>query len=433
MNVKLEKKEDSKVILEFTMPKDEFDKKLDQEFIKNAKYFSVPGFRKGKVPRAIVEKIYGENILDQNVVDDIVDDEYKKAVEENNLKPVSKPQLDVKQIGKDKDLVYTVTVFVRPEATVKQYKGLEIEKCDREVTDKDVDKKLAEVQDKNSRVLTVEDRALQDKDIANIDFDGYIDDKPIEGGNDKGFDLTIGSKTFIPGFEDQLIGMKISETKEIKIKFPDDYQAKDLASKEAKFKVKLNSISYKQLPKLDDEFAKDVSEFTTLKDYKEDLKKKLQEQKTKKVESERQSKVIEKLIQNVEVKIPDDMIESQIDQNLEQFKSNLANQGMTIERYAQAVGSSVEDIRKQFRPSAENDVKLNLALEYIEKNEKIEITDQEIDKKIEELVSQYGVQEKDSSSKADDFKKNQSVRDYMKEQLKQDKLLKIVVDSAIEK
>lgn len=434
MEVKLEKKEDSKVILEFTMPKADFNKKLDEEFVKNAKYFNIPGFRKGRVPRAIIEKVYGPEVLDDSVVNDIADDEYRKAVEANNLKVVSKPELDVKQIGKDKDLIYTVTVYVRPEATVKQYKGLEIEKCDTKVTSKDLDQKLEQIRDTNARVISVEDRELKDKDIANIDFEGSIDGVKMENGSDKNFDLTIGSKTFIPGFEEQLIGMKLGDTKNIKVKFPDDYQAKDLAGKEADFKVKLNSIKYKELPKLDDEFAKDVSEFETLKEYKESLKKQLEDEKINRAKNEKQSKAIQKLIENVDVKVPEAMIEDQIDQNMQQFKSNLAYQGLTLEKYCELVGSSLEDIRKQFRPSAENDVKLILALEYIEKNEKIEVTDEEIDKKIDELVSKYKKDDQDDiTSNAENLKKNENVRQYTKEQIKQDKLLDIVVDSAIEK
>ena len=434
MEVKLEKKEDSKVILEFTMPKADFDKKLDEEFIKNAKYFNIPGFRKGRIPRAIIEKVYGPDVLNDSVVNDIADDEYKKAVEANNLKVVSKPELDVKQIGKDKDLIYTITVYVRPEANVKQYKGLEIEKCDTKVTSKDVDQKLEQIRDTNARVISVEDRELKDKDIANIDFEGYMDGSKMENGSDKNFDLTIGSNTFIPGFEAQLIGMKIGESKDIKVKFPDDYQAKDLAGKEAEFKVKLNSIKYKELPKLDDEFAKDVSEFETLKEYKESLKKQLEDEKINRAKNEKQSKAIQKLLENVDVKIPEAMVEDQIEQNMQQFKSNLAYQGLTLEKYASYVGSSIEDIRKQFRPAAENDVKLILALEYIEKNEKVEVTDEEIDKKIDELVSKYKKDdEDDTTSSTDSLKKNENVRQYTKEQIKQDKLLDIVVSSTIEK
>lgn len=427
MNVKLDKQEDSKVVIEFTMPKDDFIKQLDIAFTKNAKYFKAPGFRNGKVPRPIVEKMYGDNVLYDAVIDDIADIELKKAVEENKLEVVSKPELDVKQIGKDKDLIYTVTVFVKPDATVKKYKGLEIKKIDVKVTEKDVEKALDDVRDKNARVITVDDRPLQKGDIATIDFEGFVDGKAFEGGKSENYDLTIGAGQFIPGFEDQLIGMKIDEQKDIKVKFPDDYNAKDLSGKDATFKIKLHSIKFKELPKLDDEFAKDVSEFETLKDYKVDLKDKLQKDKQDQAAHEKEAKAIEKLIENTEAKIPEAMIESQIDESLEQFKSNLSYQGLTIEKYLQYMGSTLEDLRKQFRPSAENDVKLKLALEYIGKNEKIEITDEEIDKKIEELSKQYG------SENGDSLKKNENVRKYVKENLRQDKLLAIVVDSTIEK
>lgn len=427
MNVKVDKQENSKVIIEFTLSKEEFDNQLDIAFKKNAKYFKVPGFRNGKVPRAIVEKTYGEGVLYDSVIDNIADIEYKKAVEENNLEVVSKPELDVKQIGKDQDLIYTITVYVKPEATVKQYKGLEIKKIDVKVTDEDVEKALEEVRQKNARILTIEDKPLKNGDISTIDFKGFDDGKPFEGGSAENFELTIGSGQFIPGFEEQLIGMNIGDEKEIKVTFPEDYQAKDLASKEVTFKVKLNGIKAKDLPNLDDEFAKDVSEFETLKEYKEDLAKKVKEDKEHHAKHEKEHEVIQKLIENVEANIPDAMIEAQIDESLEQFKSNLSYQGITLEKYAEMMNTNIEDLRKQFRPSAESDVKLKLALEYIGKNENVEVTDEEIDTKIEDLAKQYG------NDNSDSLKKNDNVRTYVKNELKQDKLISLIVDSSVEK
>ena len=249
MSVKIDKQENSKVVLEFTMTKDEFEKELDKSFKKNAKYFKAPGFRNGKVPRNVVEKLYGENVLFDTVVEDNVDKSYAEAVKENNLEVVSKPHLDIKQIGKGKDFIYTVTLYVKPEANVKKYKGLEIKKFDTKVSKKDVEKALNDAREKNARISTVEDRELKNNDISTIDFEGFIDDVAFEGGKGDNFELTIGSGQFIPGFEEQLIGMKIGDKRDIKVTFPKDYHAENLAGKDAIFKVKLISIKEKILPR----------------------------------------------------------------------------------------------------------------------------------------------------------------------------------------
>lgn len=427
MNVKVEKKEKSQVVLEFTMPKDDFSKAVDKAFTKNAKYFKVPGFRNGKVPRSVVEKMYGEGILYDSVIEDVVDKEYAKAVKDNNLEIVSKPELDIKQIGKDKDLIYTVTVCVKPEIVLEKYKGLEIKKVDTKVSKKDLDNALEEARNKNARIVTVEDRALENGDISTINFKGFVDGEAFEGGEAESFELTIGSGQFIPGFEEQLIGMKIGEKRDINVKFPDEYHAENLKGKDAVFSVDLISIKTKVLPDLDDEFAKDVSEFETLEDYKKDLKEKVAKHKEEHAKAERETQAIDKLIENVNVEIPDGMIDSQVDQTLEQFSANLSYQGLTIEKYCEYVGTSVEDFKKTMVPNAIKDIKFKLALEAIAKEEKIEVKDDEIDAKIDELVAQYG---KDGVS---DLKKNENARNYMKEKLEQEKTLAIVLDNVVEK
>lgn len=427
MKVKLEKKEKSQVVLEFTMPKEDFSKAVDKAFAKNAKYFKAPGFRNGKVPRAVVEKMYGEGVLYETVIEDVVDVEYAKAVKDNNLDVVSKPELDVKQIGKDKDLIYTVTVCVKPEIILEQYKGLEIKKVDTKVSKKDVDAALEEARNKNARIVSVEDRNLENGDISTINFKGFVDGTPFEGGEAEGFELTIGSGQFIPGFEEQLIGMKIGETRDIKVKFPKEYHAENLADKDATFTVDLISIKTKILPELDDEFAKDVSEFDTLEEYKKDLKQKVAAHKEEHAKAERETLAIDKLIEKVDVEIPQGMIDSQVDQTLEQFSANLSYQGLTIEKYCEYVGTSLEEFKKTMEPNAIKDIKFKLALEYIAKEEKIEVKDDEIDKKIDELVAQYG---KDGVS---DLKKNENARNYMKEKISQEKTLAVVMDNIIEK
>lgn len=428
MNVKVDKQENSKVVLEFTMDKETFEKELDKAFHKNAKYFKVPGFRNGKVPRNVVEKVYGEGVLYETVIEDNVDDEYRKAVEDNKLEVVSKPELDVKQIGKGKDLIYTVTLFVKPEATVKKYKGLEVKKIDSKVSKKDVDAAIESDRQKNARVVSVDDRDLQKDDISTIDFEGFVDGVAFEGGKAENFELTIGSGQFIPGFEDQLIGMKIGEEKEINVTFPREYHAENLAGKPAMFKVKLISIKSKILPELDDEFAKDVSEFETLADYRKDVEKKVKKQKEESAKNQKEIAVIDKLVENTEVVIPESMIDDEVESMSNQFASNLAYQGLDLKTYCMYMNTTEEEFKKNLRPEAEKNVKLKLALDAIEKLEDIKVEAKEIDEKIDELKKQYG-----SENTNDDLNKNENVRHYMEEKIKQDKLMKIIVDSAIEK
>ncbi len=428
MNVKVDKQENSKVVLEFTMDKETFEKELDKAFHKNAKYFKVPGFRNGKVPRNVVEKVYGEGVLYETVIEDNVDDEYRKAVEDNKLEVVSKPELDVKQIGKGKDLIYTVTLFVKPEATVKKYKGLEVKKIDSKVSKKEVDAAIESDRQKNARVVSVDDRDLQKDDISTIDFEGFVDGVAFEGGKAENFELTIGSGQFIPGFEDQLIGMKIGEEREINVTFPKEYHAENLAGKPAMFKVKLISIKSKILPELDDEFAKDVSEFETLADYRKDVEKKVKKQKEESAKNQKEIAVIDKLVENTEVVIPESMIDDEVESMSNQFASNLAYQGLDLKTYCMYMNTTEEEFKKNLRPEAEKNVKLKLALDAIEKLEEIKVEAKEIDEKIDELKKQYG-----SENTNDDLNKNENVRHYMEEKIKQDKLMKIIVDSAIEK
>lgn len=427
MSVKIEKQDNSKVVLEFTMSKEDFNKNLDKAFAKNAKYFKAPGFRNGKVPRAIVEKMYGETVLFDSVIEDTVDEEYRIAIEENNLEVVSKPELDIKQIGKDKDLIYTVTVFVKPEAIVKDYKGIEVKKFNTKVSKKDIDNALEQARDKNARTVTVEDRALEMKDISTIDFEGFVDGVAFEGGKGENFELTIGSGQFIPGFEEQLVGMKIGEEREINVKFPDEYHAENLAGKDAMFKVKLISIKSKVLPELDDEFAKDISEFDTLEEYKKDVEKKLKEEKEKQAEADKEAQAIEKIVENTEVNIPDSMIEDQMEQMVEQFNANLSYQGLNLETYCKYLGTTVEAFKETLKPQATKDVKLKLALEYIVKTENITATDEDINAKIDELAKEYG------NENADSLKNNENIKKYMSERVLQDKTLKVVLDNVVVK
>lgn len=427
MNVKVEKQENSKVVLEFTMSKEDFEKELTKAFNQNAKYFKVPGFRNGKAPRSVVEKMYGEGVLYETVIENNVDDEYRKAIDENKLEVVSKPELDIKQIGKGKDMIYTVTFYVKPEAKLKAYKNLEIAKVDRKVKKADVEKALNDAREKNARIVTVEDRELKNNDISTIDFEGFVDGVAFEGGKGENFELTIGSGQFIPGFEEALIGMKIGDERDINVTFPEDYHAENLAGKEAMFKVKLISIKEKILPELDDEFAKDVSEFETLEEYKKDVEKKVKEQKENQAKAEVESKAIEKLLENTEVEIPVSMIDDEVEKMLQEFSANLSYQGLDLDTYCKYVNTTVDEFKKTLRPNADKDVKLQLALEAVVKQENLEVTEEEIKEKVEELAKQYG------SDNADTLMKNENVIKYMKEKLLQDKALAVVTESVVEK
>lgn len=424
MSVKIEKQENSKVVLEFVVEAAEFDKALDIAFKNNQKHFKIPGFRAGKVPRNVVEKTYGEGVLYEDAFNIVAEQNYSKAIIDNKLEVVSRPEVDVKEIGKGKDLVFTAVVYIKPEAKIKAYKGLKIEKTVVKVTAKDINAELDKVREKTARI-EVKNKKVANGDIANIDFEGFLDGEAFAGGKGEAFDLTIGSGQFIPGFEEQLIGMKASEEKEIEVKFPEEYHSEELAGKMTTFKVKVNEVKVKQLPKLDDEFAKDVSEFETLEEYKKDIEVKLMDSKTKLAEREKEVKVIDALAEQVEVEIPEPMIEAKIDEMMDEFGQNLAAQGFTIDKYLELIGQDETAFRANFRENAIKDIKIGLALDYVKEQEKIEVTDEDIDAKIDELSSQYG---KD----AEGFKNNANVRAYVNKNLKSEKVIALLIESAKE-
>ena len=427
MNVKVEKKENSKVEIEFTMDKKQFEEELEKAYKQNAKKFKVPGFRAGMVPRAIVEQTYGESVLYEFVIENTVDDAYRTAVVENNLDIVSRPELDIKQIGKDKDFIFVVNVCVKPEATVKDYKGIEVKKVSTRVTKKDVDAELEKIREKNARIVTVEDRELKNGDISIIDFEGFTDGKAFEGGKAENFELTIGSGQFIPGFEDQMIGMKVNEERDINVKFPEEYHVKNLAGKDATFKVKLHEIKEKVLPEIDDEFAKDVSEFDNLEDYKKDLNKKIKADKENHAKIDMEQEAIDKFIEKVEVTIPEEMIDSEVDKMIEEMNANLSYQGLNIDQYLQYIGTTLDEYKKQMRDQAQRRIKLDLGLEYVAKEEKVEVEEKDIDEKIKELAAQYG--NKDDES----LLKNENARNYMRQQLVYEKTMKVITDNIVTK
>ena len=418
MSCKVEKtKNANEVKLEITVKAEKFDEAIKKVYFKSAKYFNIPGFRKGKAPMNIVEKYYGKEIFYEDAFNEVAGEALDEAVKENKLEVVSRPDIEVTQIEKGKDLIFTAIMQTKPEAELGKYKGIEIKKVEYNVSDEDIEHELGHMQEHNSRLITIEDRPVEKGDVATIDFEGFVDGKAFEGGKAEGHDLEIGSNTFIPGFEDQVIGMKIDEEKDINVKFPDEYFSKDLAGKDATFKVKVHEIKKKELPKLDDEFAKDVSEFDTLKELKEDIKNKQQKQNEEKAKYETQDAVIKALCENVKVDIPSGMVEMEIDNMIKDIEQRLSYQGLKLEQYLQMMGKTNEDMRKEYEPQAIEGIKSRLALEAVIKAEKIEATDKEIDEKMKEMAKNYG--------KEDDkeFLKNENVRNYIKQGIESEKAI----------
>ena len=426
MSVNITKLEGTKIRLDFKVEKEKFNEALDEAFKKNAGKFKMPGFRNGKVPRNVIEKHYGEGVLFDEAFNIVAEKEYANAIEENKLEVVSRPEVDIAEIGKDKDLVFSIEVYTKPEAKVTKYKGLEIEKVNTEVTDEDVAKEIENIRQRNARLVTKEDGAVENGDIANIDFEGFLDGVAFDGGKAEKYDLEIGSGSFIPGFEEQIVGMKPGEEKDITTTFPENYGNADLAGRDTIFKIKLHEIKKKELPELDDEFAKDVSEFDTLEEYKNSIKERLEKSKEVQAKAEKETKAVDALCANTEVDIPEPMVHSQIHQMIHEFEQNLAYQGITLEQYKQMLNIDDKALHEQFEESAIKDIKLKLALEQILNAENIEVTMDEINAKIDELAKTYG-------NDAEPLKKNPNVINYMTERLRQEKAIEVVVSNVIEK
>ena len=425
MNCKLEKTENAnEVKFEITVEAAKFEDAMKKVYFKSAKYFNIPGFRKGKAPMQIVEKYYGPEIFYEDAFNEIAQEALEEAVEENKLDVVSRPEVDVKQMEKGKDLIFTVVMQTKPEAEVSKYKGIEIKKVEYNVTDEDIEHELHHMQEHNSRLISVEDRAVESGDTTTIDFEGSVDGVPFEGGKAENYDLEIGSNTFIPGFEDQIIGMKIDEEKDVKVKFPEEYFSKELAGKDAVFKVKLHEIKKKELPELDDEFAKDVSEFDTLKELKADIKAKQEKQNEEKAKYETQDAVIKALCEKTKVEIPSGMVEMEVENMLKDFEQRLAYQGLNLEQYFKMMGKTEEEVKKEYEPQAIEGIKSRLALEAVIKAEKIEATDKEVEDKMKEMAKNYG-KEND-----EEFLKNENVRNYIKQGLESEKAIDFLVKNA---
>ncbi|WP_142415664.1 trigger factor [Hathewaya massiliensis] len=390
MNVKVEKKEKNIIELEITVGAEKFNEAMKKAYAKNVKKFNIPGFRKGKAPMQIIKKFYGEGVFYEDAINYCCDDTYPKAISENNIKPVDYPQIDIVQIGEGKDFIYKAEVSTYPEVELAEYKGVEVKEISYEVTEEEVQERLKSVQDSNARIEEKKDGAVEKGDIAVIDFKGYVDGAAFEGGEAKDYELEIGSGSFIDNFEDQLVGLKIGEEKEVVVNFPEEYGREDLNGKEAKFEVKINNIKFKELPALDDEFAKEVSEFETLEAYKEDLVKQMKEINDFRAKKELEEAVIDKVCENAKMEIPEVMIEKEIDMMLKDLEMRLKYQGLDLEAYYEYTNNTEEKVREFMRENAEKRVKTELVISKIAEIEKIEATEEEINEKAKEMAKQYG-------------------------------------------
>lgn len=424
MSVKVEKTDKTnEVKLEFTVEAAKFDEAIQTVYKKSAKYFKIPGFRNGKAPFKMVEKMYGISIFYEDAFNEIAPSVYEEGLKEANIEAVSRPEIDVKQMESGKDLVFTAVVQTKPEVTLGKYKGIEVKKHEYNVSDKDVEHELGHMAEKNARLVSVEDKPVESGNITVINFEGFVDGKAFEGGKAENYELTIGSHTFIPGFEDQIIGMKKDEEKDIKVKFPDEYFSKELAGKDATFKVKLHEIKKKEMPEINDELAKDISEFDTLEELKASIREKQEKDNELKAKYETEDEAIETVCKNAKVEIPSGMIETETEHMEKDMEQRLSYQGMNFDDYLKMINKTRESFREEYKPQAEKQVKTRLVLEAIAKDAEIEVTEEEINNKISEMAKTYG-------QKEDDVKKNEQLIEYVKESLKSEKTIDFIVKNA---
>ena len=389
MSLQVEKLEKNMAKITVEVPAEQFVEAMTAAFKKNKNKFNLPGFRKGKAPQAMIEKMYGPGVFYEDAANSAIDSTYGDAMEESGLDIVSRPEIDIVQIEKGKSFIYTATVAVKPEVTLGEYKGLEVEKADAEVTDEDVEKELKKVQDQNSRLITVEDRPVADGDQVVIDFEGFVDGTPFDGGKSENYSLVIGSHSFIDTFEEQLIGKNAGEECEVNVTFPTEYHAENLAGKPATFKVTVKEIKFKELPELNDEFAGEVSEFETLDEYKADIKAKLTEAKQKQAATENENRAVEKAVENAQMEIPDPMIDGQVNNMLEDYARRMQSQGISFEQYLQYTGMTADMVKEQMRPQAIKRIQTRLVLEAVVAAENIQVEEEAVDKEIASMAEAY--------------------------------------------
>ena len=422
----LEEKNMVKLVIEASA--EEFEADLNAAYNKNKNKISVPGFRKGKAPRKMIEQLYGSQIFFEDAANEIIPDAYADAAKESGLDIVSQPKVSIEQLEAGKPFIFAAEVAVRPEVELGEYKGVEVTKADAEVTDADVEEELKKVQDQNSRTVSVEDRAVKDGDMTVIDFEGFIDGEAFEGGKGENYPLTIGSHSFIDTFEEQMIGMNIGEEKELNVTFPEDYHAENLKGKPATFKVTVKEIKEKQLPELDDDFAQDVSDFDTLAEYKDDLKKKIAERKESEAKAKKESEAIEKVVEAAKMDIPQAMIDTQVNRMLEDFAMRLQQQGLSVEQYFQYTGMTADKIMEEMKPEAVKRIKNSLVLEAVAKAENIEVSEEEFEAELQKMADMYKME----IEKIKEFMQDAEAK-QMKDDIAIQKAVELIVSSAVEK
>ena len=426
MSLQVEKLEKNMAKLTIEVSADDLEKALQSAYNRQKSKISIPGFRKGKVPRQMVEKMYGAEIFYDDAANALLPKAYSEAYDECGLDIVSQPKIDIVQIEKGKPFIFTAEVATKPEVTLGEYKGLKVDKVSNRVTQKEIDAKLQEEAEKNARTITVEDRPVQDGDEVILDFEGFVDGEAFEGGKGENYPLTIGSGSFIPGFEEQLIGVESGKETEVNVTFPEDYHAEDLKGKAAVFKCTIHEIKAKELPEIDDEFAAEVSEFDTLDEYKADIKAKIKEQKEKEGKSKQEDQAVEQAIANASMEIPDAMIDTQARQMLDDFSQRMAQQGLTIEQYYQFTGSSAEKMMEDLKPQAVKRIQTRLVLEAIAKAENIEISDEKLDEEIAKIAEAYKME-------ADKLKEymGEAEKKQMKEDMAVQEAVTFLVENAV--
>ncbi|MCH5255070.1 MAG: trigger factor [Lachnospiraceae bacterium] len=389
MSLQVEKLEKNMAKLTIEASAEDLEKAINSAYQKQKGKISIPGFRKGKVPRQIIEKMYGKEVFYEDAANILIPEAYDKALEECEEEIVSSPQIDVTQIEAGKPFIFTATVALKPEVKLGKYKGVKVDKADLEVTEEEINEVIEKERDNNARNVSVEDRAVQDGDMTVIDFEGFVDGTAFDGGKGENYPLTIGSGAFIPGFEEQLVGANIGEEVEVKVTFPEDYHAENLKGKDAVFKCTVKEIKMKELPDVDDEFASEVSEFDTLAEYKEDVKKKLEEDKAKAAKDAKEEAVIQAIIDDSEMEVPEAMVETQQRQMLDEFAQRISMQGLSMEQYFQFTGTNYQQMLEQVKPQAEKRIKSRLVMEAVAAAEKLEVTDEEYDKEVETMAEVY--------------------------------------------
>ena len=428
MSLQVEKLEKSMAKLTIEVSADDFEKALQSAYKKQKNKIAIPGFRKGKVPRQMIEKMYGAEIFYDDAANELIPKAYSEAYDECEEDIVSRPEIDVIQIEKGKPFIFTATVALKPEVTLGEYKGLEVEKVSTEVTAEEVDAKIQEEAEKNARQITVEDRPVQDGDEVILDYEGFVDGVAFDGGKGENYPLTIGSGSFIPGFEEQLIGVEAGAQKEINVTFPEEYHAEELKGKEAVFKCTIHEIKAKELPEIDDEFASEVSEFDTLEEYKEDLKKQIADKKAAEGREKQEDAAVEQAVKNAQYELPEAMVETQVMQMADSFTQRMRSQGLTMEQYFQFTGLKAERFMEDLRTQAVKSIETRLVLEAVVKAENIEVSDERFDEEIEKMAENYQME-------ADKFK--EYMGDKEKKQIKEDiavqEAVTFLADNAVEK